>query len=119
MENVNIISSDKKVISSGSFIAFDKNQSKISLNYNNENFDFIFKFIENESKKPSLNYHPNDDKSAMIIEFYNFNNQLPIGLVKPISVLNLDNIKIYLQVLISSVNSIKKITFTFYEGKNE
>jgi hypothetical protein len=113
-----IISSDKEVISTGSFLTFDDKPSTISIESQGEKINFELHFIEDENESRRVDYKPKDnDKTTLVMKFYNFNNPLGMSFTAPIHVGFFKKRQLYAQMLVSTSGKIREIVYTFYLGE--
>ena len=113
--DIEIQSKDKKAIASGTFVTIDGEENKLLLRYQKEIFNFKLSFMKDDSKKQHMTYSPNEKKDVLLMKFYNFESSLGTGLVKPIEVAESKGKKIFMQIVIHSINeNVKQISYTFY-----
>jgi len=119
--DINLSSSGKKIIASGSFITFDKEPNIISLKKAKEklSLNLIFKNKPAENRSINFSAEKNTLKNEVIVNIFltNFNSVLPTSFTSPISIAKWDTgEEIYLQLSIKSINDkIKEIIYTIYE----
>lgn len=119
--DVNIESSGKKIIDSGSFITFDDDPSTVHLKKGSELITFVFHFSEDDKSEPKVEFFPKKDPKKnhveIKIELLNLNNTLGRGLKEPLWIAGFDNNdKIFLHLWVRPLGKTKskEVAYTLY-----
>jgi len=113
-----IETSDKIVIDSGSFITLGRENNKLYFEYQGEKFQFELSFLIDISKGIQVDYSPNDTKDTLIMKFYNFEDNMGVTLISPIEIAESKGKKMYANFTIRNLNlNNKQVMYTFYINK--
>lgn len=107
------------VISSGEILTHDNHD----ISFDFESIMFTFSFVCDENKEKSkLNAHVDENnKNHLHIELINFDNSLGRGLINPIEVGELEGKKLYIQFIVSNLEtkSTRIFEYTWLTNKKE
>lgn len=118
--SVEIKSSDKEVLCSGSFIVFDVEKSSIiSIENGDEKLDLELSFLNDETKGVEIGFEVKSE-TLLSAKFYNFNNALGNGTITPINMGTMGKRKIFFHIWIYALGikkTLKRVEYTFYLGE--
>jgi hypothetical protein len=110
---VKVKSSGKDVIASGSVNTFSYDNLEVNI----AQFKFVFNFL-NSGSDQKIEYR-NDGPTTLILDIYNFNNSIGIGVKSPIRLGTLMGRELYLGFMVYTLNSTdsKLVHYTFMLGE--
>ena len=110
---IKVKSSGKDVIASGSVNTFSNDNLEIEI----AQFKFIFNFI-NSGTEQKIQYR-NKGSEVLILDIFNFNNSLGVGVKSPLKIGTLMDRQLYLGFMVYSMNPTdsKLVHYTFMLGE--